>query len=58
MKNDKFIYTNNTETKSVLYNAGYPLLKQVNGGWVFINIKKLKFSTLSDVVYSDKLTFS
>lgn len=57
MRKGKFIYTDSVETRDVLTNAGYPLLKQMDSGWVFVDIGKLTFSTLSNVVFKNTLTF-
>lgn len=55
--NKKFIITKNPETASILLHSGVKLLNQDGYQWIFMNDGETKvlFSTLDDVIYSNKL---
>ena len=57
--NEKFIYTNNPETKKKLENLGFKLFKDSRTSWIFINKENhnMNFTKLDGVVFSNKLTF-
>lgn len=54
----KFIVCNKEEVKNELLSYGYPLLREVNGCFLFANIecKTLKFDK-SKVMFTDNMTF-
>lgn len=56
---EKFIYTNNFETKTMLENSGFKLFKDNKDCWIFINRENnnMNFSKLDGIVFSNKLTF-
>ena len=55
MDNKKFIITTNDESASLLIQTGFHLVSQNGKQWTFLNVNKMLFNNLSDVVYSDKL---
>lgn len=55
---DKFIYTNNEETKEKLVSSNYKLItKNSNGFWVFENKNEMKFEKIDGAYTSSTLTF-
>lgn len=57
MGNEKFIFVKDEKTKCELEKSGFRLLKQNSNYWIFLNDKTKKFSQISNVVFSNSLTF-
>lgn len=55
---DRFIYTNNEETKEKLVDSNYKLItKNSNGFWIFENKTEMKFEKIDGAYISSTLTF-
>lgn len=56
---EKFIYTNNFNTKKKLEDLGFKLFRDNGENWIFINKENstMNFSKLDGVIYSNRLTF-
>ena len=52
-----FILTKSADTANELKKAGYILVNQSDGHWLFINDSKLTFSFNEDVTFTNKLYF-
>lgn len=49
----KFIITKNKESADTLIKLGFELLNHTGGQWVFLNNKKIMFSNLKNVSFTN-----
>lgn len=57
MKDAKFIFVQDKDTKEQLEKSGFRLFREDGNRWIFFNDKTKKFENTRGVVFSNILTF-
>lgn len=57
MKDAKFIFVHDKDTKEQLEKSGFRLFRKDGNRWIFFNDKTKNFENIKGAVYSNILTF-